>query len=661
MDKGYTLSDLEQVLDKLPFLVWINDEKGSIIYGNNNYHTQWATLNSTNKDRETNGRPCYQSVQIPRYDSEGKQKGNYNLAKDITTDTFLLDYFIESYKLIERLTIPGKIQLDLNEGLSEVKSLLDEILAQSKGDVIAVFLNQEEEMELQLQFLVSVNEGMLCDLEKKFIPLKKNDLLEQERYYGHFLKINELKGILEELVNGLQMKGLRIYPILIGRSFIGFITIFYNKPFDRMKGLDLGIRGNIYYLGLVIKYIKVYKQAQKVIAKRFEGEKELEFLLNHIEQLVIIMNEDGKIMNIGSEWEELLGWRMEQLAERPLEDLIHPESRLRFKQACSRLMTDKSLHYIEQEVSLKNHLGSYEEMICYMKYIPSMQQFMIRGRNLSEIKKMRKEYVHLQRDIAFERVKGDFLTYTTQELKKPIGVLLENVEVIESFLKEYQEMENKEGWQRYIGMLRQNGNRLERLVSNLVDNNKIERGAFELQLEYYDIVQLMEHMVASIRNYVEDKGLELCLDKPTTRVIIFCDAKQIQRIFLNLISNAIKYTERGGSIHIKLNKQEEEIFIEVADTGEGIPKEKLDKIFESFVRGYNSLTRRKEGSGVGLALVKGLVTLHRGEIRVVSELEQGTCFYIKLPCIGEGWISTKEIKQISETDIKGWEKEFADI
>jgi len=113
--------------------------------------------------------------------------------------------------------------------------------------------------------------------------------------------------------------------------------------------------------------------------------------------------------------------------------------------------------------------------------------------------------------------------------------------------------------------------------------------------------------------------------------ILACDGDKIERIMLNLISNSIKFTEPGGKILVNIYDKENEIIISVKDTGLGIPIEKQEQVFERFVQVDKSLVRNKDGSGIGLSLVKSLIEMHEGTIKLKSEWGKGSEFIIKLP------------------------------
>jgi signal transduction histidine kinase len=170
-----------------------------------------------------------------------------------------------------------------------------------------------------------------------------------------------------------------------------------------------------------------------------------------------------------------------------------------------------------------------------------------------------------------------------------------------------------------------------RLINNFIDINKIEDNHIKIKLCNNDIVKVVEDITMSIVEYTKLKDISIIFDTDVEEKIIAFDADMVERIMLNLLSNSIKFTERGGEIEVNIYNEEAKVKISVKDNGIGIPEDKLEMIFDRFGQVENSLRRRTEGSGIGLSLVKSLVELHEGTISVQSEFGRGTEFIIELP------------------------------
>ncbi|WP_057561785.1 sensor histidine kinase [Paraclostridium sordellii] len=156
-------------------------------------------------------------------------------------------------------------------------------------------------------------------------------------------------------------------------------------------------------------------------------------------------------------------------------------------------------------------------------------------------------------------------------------------------------------------------------------------GMYEIRCSNQNIINIIEDITLSVADYTKNNKINLIFDTQDEEVITHCDPDKIERIMLNLLSNAIKYTPENGFIKVKIRSTQEEIIVSVKDSGVGIPKEKLDVIFDRFGQVDDSLNRKCEGSGIGLSLVKNLVEIHGGEIYVNSEVNKGSEFVFSIP------------------------------
>lgn len=147
----------------------------------------------------------------------------------------------------------------------------------------------------------------------------------------------------------------------------------------------------------------------------------------------------------------------------------------------------------------------------------------------------------------------------------------------------------------------------------------------------YNIVSIVEEITLSVAQYRKSNNLNLTFDTDIEEKIVACDLDKLERIILNILSNAVKFTGPGGDIFVNIYDGEEFITISIEDTGIGICKDKLGLIFDKFRQVYRSFTRHHEGSGIGLSLVKLLVEMLGSTISVESEYGVGTRFTIKLP------------------------------
>ena len=176
-------------------------------------------------------------------------------------------------------------------------------------------------------------------------------------------------------------------------------------------------------------------------------------------------------------------------------------------------------------------------------------------------------------------------------------------------------------------------------------------------------MNLVEDITMSIVPYVEEKQIDIIFDTEVEELEIRCDPDKIERVVLNLLSNAVKFTEIGGNIYVTIALVDDNKWVEISvkDDGIGIPKHMRKFIFERFIQVDKSYNRNKEGSGIGLALVKSLVELHGGRVYLKDDTEKGCNFIVLLPNVIEENVVIKEKESRYKSSVDRISIEFADI
>jgi signal transduction histidine kinase len=212
-----------------------------------------------------------------------------------------------------------------------------------------------------------------------------------------------------------------------------------------------------------------------------------------------------------------------------------------------------------------------------------------------------------------------------------LNVIFSSIQLVDTYKNNTDCETYKAKTSKQMKVILQNCLRIMRLTTNLIDINRHDSGFRKIKLDNYDIVKLIKDITNSVKRYTESKGIRLLFESSVPSRITACDPDMIERIILNLISNAIKFTDKGGRITVKISEKGENIIISVADTGIGIPEKKCSAIFELFNKDDEDIIHNKEGSGIGLYLVKAFVEAHNGKIKASSQVSKGTTFDISLP------------------------------
>jgi signal transduction histidine kinase len=271
-----------------------------------------------------------------------------------------------------------------------------------------------------------------------------------------------------------------------------------------------------------------------------------------------------------------------------------------------------------------------------------------------ELEKALLEYEKIKQE---DIIKNEFFSNISHELKTPLNIIYSANQLLGVST---QKSNFKEIYIKYKDCLDINCKRMLRLIDNIVDITKLDVGFKCPQFDNYDIVKIVEDMTLSVVSYANVKGIEVLFDTDVEELDIKCDPDMLERIVLNLLSNAIKFSEDGGRILVEIFSNKTWVGIKVKDNGIGIPLNIQDKIFDRFVQGDKSMRRKKEGSGIGLSLVKSLVELMDGKIYLKSDGKSGTEFTVLLP----NKLATEEDKVVHKeyhVDLQRIQLELSDI
>ena len=245
-------------------------------------------------------------------------------------------------------------------------------------------------------------------------------------------------------------------------------------------------------------------------------------------------------------------------------------------------------------------------------------------------KEMEKNEQLFKKVLSLEQNKNNYFVNLSHELRTPLNVLSS----INQLIKEFTKKDNfitPEKLSYYMGIMDRNCSRLLSLINNLIDHTKIENNSYIINKKDEDIVYLVEETVLDMKDYIEEKGLELIFDTDVEEKVIRCDKIDIERCIINLVGNAVKFTPEGGLIEVLLQDLDDKVKIIVKDNGIGISEENQKVIFDRFNQVVDESSEQKGGSGLGLTITKQLITLHNGEIYVESEVGVGSEFIIILP------------------------------
>ncbi|GIN85338.1 PAS domain-containing sensor histidine kinase [Heyndrickxia sporothermodurans] len=355
---------------------------------------------------------------------------------------------------------------------------------------------------------------------------------------------------------------------------------------------------------------KLAKSLQHQMEEIRENQQRLTGVLTNMVSGVMLINPEGRIVLVNPAMEKIIGSTAERLTGK-----LHIEAGKSFElsQLIDRSLKEVvSIHdevhmYFPKERILDAHLAPYVGVNGGIKGI------IIVLHDITEIRRL-------------EKMRSEFVANVSHELKTPVTSLKGFAETLLDGA-----MYDPEITKSFLTIIHDESERLHRLITDILHLSKIEQHQLPFHPEPLNVIDVIYESIDTIQEEINRKQLTFKLPEKQQQVIIEAEKDRLQQIILNLAANAVTYTPEKGYIEISLHEQEEQIDIIVADSGIGISKEDLPRIFERFYRVDKARSRNSGGTGLGLAIVKHLVESHHGSIHVESEEGKGTKFTITLP------------------------------
>lgn len=501
---------------------------------------------------------------------------------------------------------------------------------------------------------IKETEEKLRKSEKKF-----RSIVEEARDGICIIQDKKIKFVNNALARMLGYKKTE----LIGKDFLDFVPKELRKEIgeiyeNRLKGKKVP---NMYEARLLKKngeeifveinafvheyegksadygFIRDITERKRIEEELRKSEERFRNLFENAVDPILLLDRSGKIILANKKVEELSGYKRKELVGKHFvrTGLLTPKSALiTIKNFAARMLGAEIKPY-EIEIVTKSRGIIYGEINA----APIKEDGKIIGdlviiRDITERKRLEEELrkSHEALKKAFEelreldRKKDEFISMAAHELKTPLAA----ISGFSQLLKSESIISNKEVREKYLEIIEKETKRLAKLVDDMLDLSRIDLGTIKIEIKRVNLYKLVQRIRDEVENEVKKKGLKLILKLEKDLPIVTTDEDKLHRIILNLVSNAIKYTPKG-KITIHALRKNDFIQFCVEDTGIGIPKKYLQKIFERFFQIESPYTRAHKGSGLGLSICKELVKLLGGKIWVESKVGKGSKFFFTIP------------------------------
>ncbi len=430
------------------------------------------------------------------------------------------------------------------------------------------------------------------------------------------LKSTELKSVITHVL-------LQTVPLSIG-IVTNIIMPFFNRNISPTLVHTTVI---IYSITLNIIFAKqsLTMTSASITAKQ---------IISKLSDMVIITDTKGKIIEVNDSLKELSGYCYSELLERDICTLFSPKicsDKSSAKVSGYKILTREN-HTIPVNMSISQIYSEDKTIIGTAYVLQDVSNVLSLAEKVAEeaaVTKVANQTDDKLKEL--DKLKTDFLCNISHELRTPLNLMVSSLKLSALKISKNHGVPDTLLMHKHFHIMNQNCFRLTRIINNIIDITKIDAGSLELNLSNNNIVDIVEETVLSVASYIKDKGITLIFDTVVEEKFLACDPDQIQRILLNLISNAVKFNSSGREIYVSIADSIDNVKISVKDNGIGISLENQPLIFDRFIQVDKSLTRQHEGSGMGLTITKYLVELHKGTITLESEPDKGSTFTITMP------------------------------
>jgi signal transduction histidine kinase len=552
------------------------------------------------------------------------------LEKRVVERTAQLQREQQNTETLLRILTEVSSSLDLDRALNRTLSLLNDAIGAEQGTILLV---HAEDNLLHYRagygylsdrnapggrgFTLKIGEGLAGWVVQRREAVLVNDLHQDPRW-------------VRSTVAGQDHRSAITVPMMVGEDVIGVLMVFQRAPnffSAEMLNLVKAIAGQV---AVAINNAHLYElirdQAERLgvmLRKEQEDASRSQAILEAVADGVLVTGSDNRITFVNSSTQGILGVPDARLLGNALDKIggLFGKAATAWAETIRRWSEDPSLYqagdsYAEQ-VELEN------ERIALVHLAPVILQNDFLG-TVSIIR-------DITHEVEVDRLKSEFVATVSHELRTPMTAIKGYVDILTmgaaGALNENQ--------MHFLEVVRNNIERLNTLVSDLLDISRIEAGRITLNPQSVDLHSIAEDVVAEVlnRSQNEDKPMALSLEAPKDLPPVLGDGDRVRQILGNLVNNAFNYTPQNGTIRVNIHQENGEVQVDVQDNGVGISPEDQGRVFDRFFRGENPLVLATPGTGLGLPIVRQLVEMHNGRIWMTSTgvSGDGSTFSFTLP------------------------------
>jgi two-component system, OmpR family, phosphate regulon sensor histidine kinase PhoR len=452
--------------------------------------------------------------------------------------------------------------------------------------------------------------------------LRISNTLKQEMLYIAIPVVKDNKTIyvlrvskfLKEITTTtkLLVEKIILIAIIITAAALIFAFLFsrsITRPVRELRGALHKVAGQNFNVRVLLRnndelkeladsFNYMIAEMERLFGELSRQKEELDSIISSLQEGILVLDKEERVLIANESLKAIIDKNLEK-GNLYWEILREP----RLNELIKKVKHDR--RNSTEEIELNN-----KTFLCSATFLQYKEEITIVFHDITEIKKLQK-------------IKTDFVLNVSHELRTPLTSIKGFIETMETGVLD---AENR----HYVEIIKRNTDRLINIISDLLSLSEMEEKGAKLQLETVDLKSIIEQVLVVFEQQIQSKGFFVHLSIDPDLPPVQGDPFKLEQVFINLIDNAIKYTEKGG-ITIEIKAQDKRTVVTVQDTGAGIPQEHLSRIFERFYVVDKSRSKKLGGTGLGLSIVKHIILLHSGTIKAESMSGSGTTFIITLP------------------------------
>jgi len=436
------------------------------------------------------------------------------------------------------------------------------------------------------------------------VPIEKN-----ERLLG-VLRTSLLLNNINDLLNSLKRNILGVVVFIVLISFVGafIFSKSLTKPIRELSAASRKVAGGDFDAKVFLRnkdevkeladsFNTMADQIKTLFGKLSRQKESLNSIISSLQEVFLVLDKKDRIILSNESFKELI-------KDTSIEERFYWEVIRETKFGNLIKMVRDQRKNVTEEIKLKEriYLGS-------ATFMEEQEEIVVILHDITAMKKL-------------DKIKKDFVVNVSHELRTPLTAIKGFAETLEDLIDDEE--------RQYVEIIKRNTDRLINIVRDLLLLSELEESGAELVIEEVNVREVIDNVLRIFQEGLKGKGLDLNVDIDDMVPSIKADPFKLEQMFINLIDNAVKYTEEG-KITVTAKKKEQQVEIVIEDTGIGIPEEELNRIFERFYVVDKSRSRKSGGTGLGLSIVKHILFLHNGTIEVENIPASGTKFTITLP------------------------------